>query len=337
MEILFSSRLIQVIVTTETFALGVNMPARSVVLDSLVRRIDGPRSALRVRELSQMAGRAGRRGMDEKGFVYLRVNPWETSLAQVEHLISGKPEEVSSRFNLTYATVLNLYRNYGKDLLPFYQKTLHAFQANTLQQREAFSLIERKLQLLGNLGYIQPVNDASPASSRKLTPKGEFALQIYGYELLLSELFKAGILDRLNGVDLSILMLALVYEPRRGRPAVRLPHRFRSMEEEAQGILEKIHREERRLRITPMTKGPAFDLSAGMERWIGGADFDKVVELVDMAEGELIRYLRMTVQLLRALAAARIANPALRDKAGKLLPRINRAEVDAEAELRRSL
>ncbi len=336
-ERLFSSRLIQVIVTTETFALGVNMPARSVVLDTLTRRADGPRMVIRVRELSQMAGRAGRRGMDEKGFVYLRVNPWEVSLPNLTHLLHGKPEQVSSRFNLTYATVLNLYRNYGQNLLPFYQKTLHAFQSTTVQQREAFSLIERRLQLLQKLGFAQPV-DASTLRG-KLTHKGEFALQIYGYELFLSEMFVNGMLDRLPLVDLGILLLALVYEPRRlfGRQAPRIPRRIQEIAEQSLEILQKIHLEERRSRITPLTKMPCFNLSAGMERWIGGAEFDKVVELVDVAEGELIRYLRMTVQLCRTLAQAPAASKPLRDKAGRLLHLINRDEVDAEAELRRSL
>ncbi|MBI4323048.1 MAG: DEAD/DEAH box helicase, partial [Candidatus Omnitrophica bacterium] len=63
----FVSRLIKFIVTTETFALGINMPARSVVIDTLKKRIGGRFDLLRSRQLSQMAGRAGRRGMDEAG------------------------------------------------------------------------------------------------------------------------------------------------------------------------------------------------------------------------------------------------------------------------------
>ena len=336
-ERLFSSRLIRVIVTTETFALGVNMPARAVVLDTLARRTDGPRSVLRVRELSQMAGRAGRRGMDEKGFVYLRVNPWEVSFADLNHLLHGKPEQVSSRFNLTYATVLNLYRSYGQDLLPFYKKTLHAYQATAVQQKEAFSLIERRLQLLQKLGYTATPQGPSVARG-KLTLKGAFAVSIYGYELFLSELFEAGLLDSLNLIDLGTLLLALVYEPRRRfGSSPRVSHHVREIAERSLRILEKIHLEERKFRITPLTKVPAFDLSAGIERWIGGADFSKVVEITEAAEGELIRYLRMTVQLCRALALAPAASKALRDKAGRLLHLINRNEVDAEAELRKSL
>lgn len=331
-EVLFSTRLIKVIVTTETFALGVNMPARSVALDTLLKRSDGPRTLMRVRELSQMAGRSGRRGLDEAGFVYLRVNPWETTYPELNNLIYGKPEQVSSRFNLTYATVLNLYKSFQQELLPFYQKTLHAHQSTTIQQREAYSLIERKLKLLRFLGYVNP-----PGTAERLSAKGMFAVQIYGYELFLSELFEMGLLDELNLVDLGALLLALVYEPRRFGPPVHVSRRVKELAEKANEILARIHKEERSLRIYPLTKGPAFQLSAAVERWIGGATFDKVVELANVAEGELIRYFRMTVQLCRALEQSRATSPSLREKSRTLLHRINRDQVDAEAELRRSL
>ena len=334
-EQLFSKKLIQVIVTTETFALGVNMPARAVALDTLTRR--SPRSTsgtfvhsvLKVRELSQMAGRAGRRGMDEVGFIYLRVNPWDIQFHELIHLLQGKPEEVSSRFNLTYATVLNLYKSHQQDLFSFYQMTFHAFQAAKIHQKEAIDLIKRKLALLENLGYVKP--------GGKLTLKGDFAASIYGYELFLSELFEAGVLDELNLTDLGILLLAVVYEPPRRPIPLKLPHRLRGLAEKTYEVLDKLHLEERRLRVSPLSKPPAFHLSMAMELWISGAGFDKLVQAADTDEGGIIRYMRMTVQLCRAIAAAPAARKDLKDKTVRLLHKINRDQVDAEAELRRSL
>lgn len=345
-EVLFTSRLIQVIVTTETFALGINMPARSVVLDTLAKRTSGPRTVLKIRELSQMAGRAGRRGMDEKGFVYLRVNPWEIPFPQLQNLLQGTPEQVSSRFNLTYATLLNLYQHYGENILPFYQKTLHAHQTSIVHQREAMNLIGRKLSLLKKLGYLQspssdsllPSGEKEGEGEKKLTPKGEFANTLYGYELLLSELFSIGWLDTLNLTDLGIFLLAVVYEPRRGAgPPPRLSQHLYRLAEETYKVLEAIHREERNLRLSPLTSRPAFHLSSAMERWVNGGRFDQVVQLAGSDEGELIRYFRMTIQLARTLTLSNNASEALRDKAGLLIRKINRDVVDAEAELRRSL
>ena len=354
-EVLFSSRLVPVIVTTETFALGVNMPARSVVLDTVTRRRDGPRSVLKVRELSQMAGRSGRRGMDEVGFVYLRINSWEVSFADLTRLLQGRPEEVSSRFNLTYATILNLWRRTGRDLVPFYQKTLHAFQAPRIHQREAVALIQRRLALLEKLGYLQPVRRTEPPSGTtyqtgprydvptadqlpgRLTHKGEFAANLYGYELFLSELFEERVLDALKPQDLAILLLATVYEPRRGEAPPRVSRDVHDLAERTHQILQRIHREEKQHRIWPPTKGPAFHRWMAMERWLAGDSLDKVTQVIQADEGELIRYFRMTIQLCRALALSPVAGAGLKEKSLRLLERINRDQVDAEAELRRSL
>ncbi|MFT5154822.1 MAG: superfamily II RNA helicase, partial [Planctomycetota bacterium] len=69
-ERLFTAGLIRLLFTTETFALGINMPARSVVFNAL-RKYDGVSfDWLRVRDYMQMAGRAGRQGIDDKGYVY---------------------------------------------------------------------------------------------------------------------------------------------------------------------------------------------------------------------------------------------------------------------------
>lgn len=331
-EVLFSSRLLKVIVTTETFALGVNMPARSVVLDTLLKRSNGPRKIMRVRDLSQMAGRAGRRGMDETGFVYLRINPWEVPLSELNNLLHGKPEEVSSRFSLTYSTLLNLYKNYEQDLLPFYRKTLHAYQSSVLHQKEAYHQIEKKLNLLQNLNYLNP-----KGSDERLSAKGKFAVSLYGHELMLSEFFEIGLLDKLNLTDLGILLIALIYEPRHSTAPVKLSRHLNELAVSAYEAVNKIHKEERRLQIFPHTKAPEFHLWALMERWIGGATLDKLIDGTDTDEGEIIRYLRMTLQLCRALSLTPAAGPALQEKAVKLMHRINRDQVDAEAELRRSL
>ncbi|MDP3767542.1 MAG: DEAD/DEAH box helicase, partial [Dehalococcoidia bacterium] len=116
MERCFTSRRMKLIVTTETFALGVNMPARSVILDTVKKRGDSGFELLRRRAFLQVAGRAGRRGMDEAGFVYLRINPQHVAYPEVLRLLQGTPEPVHSRFNTTYATLLNLYRRHGRGL-----------------------------------------------------------------------------------------------------------------------------------------------------------------------------------------------------------------------------
>src|SRR5262249_21388280 len=74
-ERLFTSGLIRMLFTTETFALGINMPARTVVFDAL-KKFDGVSfDYMRARDYLQMAGRAGRQGIDDKGLVIPIVEP----------------------------------------------------------------------------------------------------------------------------------------------------------------------------------------------------------------------------------------------------------------------
>ncbi len=321
----FTSRLIKLIVTTETFALGVNMPARSVVLDTLKKRGDSGFELLRRRSFLQMAGRAGRRGMDAAGFVYLRVNPMHVSLPEVTRLLQGKPEPVHSRFNTAYATLLNLYRKHGRKLLEVFPRTLYYFQTTGSQRQAGLELMEWKLELLQTMGYLD---------ARELTPKGLFASWLYGYELLLGELYAADALTDLDPTALALLLAGIVYEPR-PRSLPPKPHRLsKRLEALCEEPLRRIHQHETRLHIRPKTKGPAFTLSAALEAWMGGAPFQQLNKWCDVDEGEIVRYFRMTVQLLRQLSEMPASDPALRAKAEKAFRRINRDVVDAEAQLR---
>jgi superfamily II RNA helicase len=272
-----------------------------------------------------MAGRAGRRGMDPEGFVYVRVNPEHVSLPELHKLLHGDPEPVHSRFNTAYATLLNLYREHGRRLLALYPRTLYHYQTTGARRQEGLELLQRKLELLTALGYL---------TGGGLTRRGEFAAWLYGYELLLTELQFAGHLSALDPLQLALLLAAQVYEP---RPTAGPPKRHRlsqRLQALCQGPLERIHREEHRRRISPRTKSPAFHLSHAVEAWMSRAPFARLSQHTDVDEGELVRYFRMTVQLLRQLGELPGADAGLRANARKAMERINRDVVDAEAQLR---
>jgi len=110
-EILFSRNLIKILFATETFAMGVNMPARSVVFNS-IRKHDGVQfRELQPGEYVQMAGRAGRRGLDTVGTVVLCCfgdqPPPQTML---KNMLTGSSTKLQSQFRLTYTMILNLLR-----------------------------------------------------------------------------------------------------------------------------------------------------------------------------------------------------------------------------------
>ena len=127
-ERLFTSGLIQLLFTTETFAVGINMPACTVVFDSL-EKFDGVSFRyLQVREYHQMAGRAGRRGIDPVGYVYAKVDPMYATLSDVRKSVSDKIEPITSQFNLSYSSILNLYEKYGDDIYDVYTMSLSNYQ-----------------------------------------------------------------------------------------------------------------------------------------------------------------------------------------------------------------
>ena len=91
---------------------------------------------------------------------------------------------------------------------------------------------------------------------------------------------------------------------------------------------------ERAYRVRPLTKTPSFALSHAMEAWMHKTPFTRLTRLADADEGELVRYFRMTVQLLRQLIDAPATEEPLRRKARTALERVNRDVVDAEQQLR---
>ena len=127
-ERLFTSGFIQLLFTTETFAVGINMPACSVVFDSL-EKFDGLGFRyLKAREYHQMSGRAGRRGIDTIGYVYAQIMSSYADSNETRGVVSDKIEPIESQFNLSYSSILNLYQKYGDDIYDVYTMSLSNHQ-----------------------------------------------------------------------------------------------------------------------------------------------------------------------------------------------------------------
>ncbi|EGC35475.1 hypothetical protein DICPUDRAFT_152207 [Dictyostelium purpureum] len=109
-EILFSKSLVKVLFATETFAMGVNMPAKTVVYSN-TRKHDGITFRdLLPGEYTQMSGRAGRRGLDKVGTVIITYWKDIPEQATIESMLLGTPSRLNSQFRLTYNMILNLLR-----------------------------------------------------------------------------------------------------------------------------------------------------------------------------------------------------------------------------------
>lgn len=114
-ETLFAENLIRVMYATETFAVGINYPVRSVCFDAPTKWDGVSFRPMTTLEYFQMAGRAGRRGIDKRGYVYILADLNRYRISDFPGTDPNDIEELVSRFNLSYNSVLNLYKNHPRE------------------------------------------------------------------------------------------------------------------------------------------------------------------------------------------------------------------------------
>ncbi|GAB4854072.1 Helix-loop-helix protein 2 [Ancistrocladus abbreviatus] len=106
-ELLFQEGLVKALFATETFAMGLNMPAKTVVFTS-VKKWDGDSHRyIGSGEYIQMSGRAGRRGKDERGICIIMIDE-QMEMNALRSMVLGKPAPLVSTFRLSYYSILNL-------------------------------------------------------------------------------------------------------------------------------------------------------------------------------------------------------------------------------------
>ncbi len=147
-ETLFERGLVQVVFATETMSLGIHMPAKSVVIQDLTKRSDFGFRTLSHNELTQMAGRAGRRGIDPEGKCVIALDAPET-IEDVLHLIRKRSEPIESQFRIGYSSAALLvlsYRN-PEDIRRNIESSFGQFQ-----NRKRIHVIEHEIaELMGRL------------------------------------------------------------------------------------------------------------------------------------------------------------------------------------------
>jgi len=324
LEQLFTRKMIKLIFTTETFALGVNMPARTVVLDEVKKKYGRFFRALKVRDFYQMAGRSGRRGIDIEGYVYSRIDPRAVSFAELEGIIKGKPEDIRSRFSTSYATILNLYEIYGDDLVNIHSLSFFCYQEKASSGQRQLEQMQSRLSILKQLGYIHEGH---------LTEKGHFAKKIHGNELPLAELFGYGVLEDLSQEQLGVLALAAVFSPRLSINKTKLTAEIRELEAITDEAVKGIHRFEKKMKLDVMSKPFCYDLSNSVLKWMKHYPFQDIVDQLQIDEGELIRYYRMSLQVLREMLDTPVSDD-LKHKTRLAIHAINRGVIDAEEQLK---
>ena len=183
-EELFQKKLLKVVISTETLSAGINMPARTTVISGVRKPTDTPDGADHKRyitpnEFHQMAGRAGRRGIDTVGYCYtMSVNKSQDK--KFNELINTPSNPIESHLNLDYsfvATAGDAFRDKTK-LKPIFEKSLYAYDEdpqkiaqNADKMAKDFAMKE---EILKDYSYLDKNNH--------LTTKGKLLTMLNGYE-----------------------------------------------------------------------------------------------------------------------------------------------------------
>jgi len=150
-EELYEEKLIKVLYCTSTFALGINMPARTVVFDGLKKYDGRAMTPLRTRQFMQKAGRAGRRGMDDEGHVIIRMDlsEFEEYKPLLTRYAKGETEPVRSSFSLSWNSIVNLLESHEPERI---RKIVDKSFLNWHLAKQAERHLQRAEDLSGDSG-----------------------------------------------------------------------------------------------------------------------------------------------------------------------------------------
>jgi superfamily II RNA helicase len=289
-EVLFDKGLLKVLYATETFAVGINMPAKTVCFGS-IEKYDGIQfRPLHAKEYFQLAGRAGRRGIDEIGYsivVFDRANT--QTLGQMTYIDEGDTQSIVSRYELSDNTVLNLIKNHKVEeqkLLVESNFGAYVKKASKDRMWKAFMHICKYLEEFGAI------------ENNALTWKGDLASRIYSHELEIAQLVYSKIFDTLTLEQICIVLAALSYEARRADEFATTY----SVDDLYKLLAKDSYLRER-------VKKPSLRKVATLtQAWFNGCSFDDALSLSNYAEGDVVRFFRQIIDLARQTRAALIKN-----------------------------
>ncbi|CAK9018179.1 unnamed protein product [Durusdinium trenchii] len=192
-ELLFADGLLPVIFATETFAIGLNMPAKSVIFTDVVKFDGRARRMLNVSEFRQMSGRAGRRGLDRAGYVYIMLHSdqilQQPATTVLTKLYTEEPSEVVNCYRMRWASLLHLISAGPAHVYAMLSRSLQRFTEPTVamsRQQEA----RRMVKVLQELDFVD--------KSGVTLPKGLLACHLF---LAEDALLVADILIALRGFE----------------------------------------------------------------------------------------------------------------------------------------
>jgi superfamily II RNA helicase len=314
----FAAGLLKVVFATETLSLGINMPARSVVIERFTKYGGSGRATLTSGEYLQLTGRAGRRGLDEEGHAVVAWSS-ETTFAEAARVASAPPPDLRSAFRPTYNLAVNLVSRFDRDTAgAVLQRSFAQWQAR--KPDLLLHQLDHRVAVLERTGYLD---------SWTLTPAGHRLSRIYHEsDLLLAEALGAEVFTGAEPAVLAGVLSAVVFEPRRAR---RVPGQHAPRGEKRRRPLQDRLGDKRRAELTwrgdavvalaeriraieelhhvPRTRQPAPGLATSVASWARGASFATALgvaarDVGDMAPGDFVRTMKSVADLAQQVSVS---------------------------------
>jgi superfamily II RNA helicase len=313
----FEAGLLKVVFATETLSLGINMPARSVVIERFTKYGGAGRATLTSGEYLQLTGRAGRRGLDEEGHA---VVCWsnEITFAEAARVASAPPPDLRSAFRPTYNLAVNLVSRFDPDTA---EEVLHRSfaQWQALKPDLLSRQLGHRIAVLQEMGYLE---------DWALTPAGHRLARIYHEaDLLVAEALGNEALAGAEPAVLAGVLSCVVFEPRRARRLPGFGHAHRR--EKRRGKIpdrlgdertaQLVHRcaviasTAERIRaveeshLVPRIRQPAHGLATAVASWVRGASFSIALAVAgrdvgELAPGDFVRTMKSVADLAQQVS-----------------------------------
>ena len=254
------------------------------------------------KEYFQIAGRAGRRGIDKEGFVYIMIERKFFEYDKIKKLIHSDTSPITSQFRLSVNTVLNLIMQHDeKEIDEILCKSFHSFQKygknfmnmENIVSHNAFYNYKKKRE---KMGYVR---------GNTLTDKGIFASKIYSDEILIGEMFATDFYTKLNEYQMLMAVACICYESREKTEFFK-NYPSKSSDELKRLVWKNgyLGREKRFREIE--------NLTALMHLLYHGRSLLKILENTNLQEGDAIRFFRQIADRLGQIKGA-TEDKSLRD------------------------
>ena len=324
-EVLMKKGLLKAVFATDTLAAGINVPAKTVVLTTYDRNIDGMMTPISDSDYQQIIGRAGRRGMYNTGYAVM-MHPRDNNKNRLLDLINARPNSVNSQFRVTPGMALSLIEGRSPNEIEAllnrtfaaYQNNLQSAQASSASKSrkrrgkrqatkpetgpvESFRQMRRYLQKGGFLTGNKNIEQVA------LTPAGTLAAALPSdHNLLLAKAANTGVFNNLSAAELATVISTTVSQSKKSGDDNSAGDRFTNQPalQDAMSQLETLQGEllssSNDYPLVRIASDLGTDHASIVRKWCETGDFSAI--MATPAPGDVVNVIRRTANLLGHIA-----------------------------------